>query len=77
MSNVKPSRSYAYVVERAHDGAYWAYLPDPPGYTMAGDSPKQVERQLPDAVELYLSYHRERGLPAPAPQARVGTLSTA
>ena len=69
--------SYAYVIERADDGAYWAYLPDLPGCTTAADSPEQVERQLHEAVELYLSYYKERGIAPPAPQARVGTLGAA
>ena len=69
--------SYAYVIERAADGSYWAYLPDLPGCTTTGDSPEHVERQLPEAVELYLSYYTDRGLPPPPPQARVGTLRAA
>ncbi len=69
--------SYAYVIERAEDGSYWAYLPDLPGCTTTADSPEQVERQLPEALELYLSYYTDRGLPPPPPQARVGTLRAA
>jgi predicted RNase H-like HicB family nuclease len=69
--------SYAYVIERAEDGSYWAYLPDLPGCTTTGDSPEQVEQQLREAVELYLSYYTDRGLPPPPPQARVGTLRAA
>lgn len=71
------AKSYVYVVERADDGSYWAYLPDLPGCATSGDSPEQVERQLPEAVNLYLSYFHERGLPMPPPQARVGTLTAA
>ena len=69
--------SYVYVIERAEDGDYWAYLPDLPGCATSAESPEQVERQLPEAVEFYLSYYHQRGLPPPPPQARVGTLSTA
>jgi predicted RNase H-like HicB family nuclease len=74
---VDDSKSYVYVIERAEDGSYWAYLPDLPGCATSADSPEQVEKQLPEAVELYLSYYRERGLPPPPPQARVGKLSAA
>ncbi len=70
-------KSYAYVVERAEDGSYWAYLPDLPGCVTTAESPEQVERQLPEAVQLYLSYYPERQLPVPVPQARVGTLTAA
>ena len=71
------AKSYAYVIERAEDGSYWAYLPDLPGCATTADSPEQVERQLREAVELYLSYFHDRGLPPPPPQARVGTLTAA
>ncbi len=72
-----PNRSYAYVIERADDGGYWGYLPDLPGCTTTGESPEEVERNLPEAVELYLSYYRDRGLPTPEPRSRVGTLTAA
>ena len=71
------AQSYAYVIERAADGSYWAYLPDLPGCTTAADSVDQIEAQLPEAVDLYLSYYRDRGLPPPPPRARVGTLTAA
>jgi predicted RNase H-like HicB family nuclease len=71
------AKSYTYVIERADDGSYWAYLPDLPGCATTCDTPEQVEHQLPEAVELYLSYYTERGLPPPPPEARVGTLSAA
>ena len=70
-------KSYAYVIERAEDGFYWVYLPDLPGCATSADSPEQVEKQLREAVDLYLSYFHERGLPTPSPEARVGTLTAA
>jgi predicted RNase H-like HicB family nuclease len=70
-------KSYVYVVERAEDGSYWAYLPDLPGCATSAESIEQVEQQLHEAVNLYLSYYHERGLPPPPPQARVGTLTAA
>lgn len=71
------SKTYAYVIERAEDGGYWAYLPDLPGCATNGDSPDEVEKRLPEAVKLYLEYFHDRGLPTPSPQAKVGTLSAA
>jgi predicted RNase H-like HicB family nuclease len=70
------TNSYVYVIERADDGSYWAYLPDLPGCASTADSAEQVERQLPEAVELYLSYYADRGLPPPPATARVGTLTS-
>ena len=71
------ANSYVYVIERAENGSYWAYLPDLPGCATTGASPEQVEKQLHQAVELYLSYYTDRGLPPPPSQARVGTLTAA
>ena len=70
-------KTYAYVIERADDGSYWAYVPDLPGCTTTAQSPEEVEKQLREALDLYLSYYDERGLPPPEPQARVGTLGAA
>jgi len=69
--------AYAYVIERGTDGSFWAYLPDLPGCTTSGESIEEVQRRLPEAVDLYLSYFAERGLAPPPPQARVGTLNAA
>ncbi len=71
------AKSYVYVIERADDGSYWAYLPDLPGCTTFGQSPDEIEAKLHEAVDLYLSYFRDRGLPTPTPKARVGTLTAA
>jgi len=74
---MEQAKSYVYVIERAEDGSYWAYLPDLPGCAATGDSPEQVEQELHQAVELYLSYYKDRGLPPPPSQAKVGTLTAA
>ena len=71
------SNSYVYVVEKAEDGHYWAYLPDLPGCTTTAEQVEDIEGQLREAVELYMSYYKERGLTPPTPHARVGTLTAA
>jgi len=71
------AKSYVYVIERAEDGSYWAHLPDLPGCATTGGSVEDVEQNLREAVELYLSYYNDRGLPSPPAQARVGTLTAA
>ena len=71
------TNSYVYVIERAEDGSYWAYLPDLPGCITSADTAEEVEGQLHEAVELYLSYFHDCGLPPPSQQARVGTLTAA
>jgi predicted RNase H-like HicB family nuclease len=70
-------KSYVYVVERADDGSFWAYVPDLPGCATTADDADEVESKLTEAVELYLSYFRDKGLPTPPAKARVGTLTAA
>ena len=46
--------SYVYVIERAEDGSYWAYLPDLPGRTTSAESADEIDAKLREAVDLYL-----------------------
>jgi predicted RNase H-like HicB family nuclease len=68
---------YVYVIERAEDGSYWAYLPDRPGCTTTAQSAEEIEPKLQEAVELYLSYYRDRGQSPPPARAMVGSLTAA
>jgi predicted RNase H-like HicB family nuclease len=68
---------YVYVIERADDGSYWAYLPDLPGCTTTAQTPEEIEPKLQEAVDLYLSYYRDRGQSPPPATARVGSLTAA
>ena len=52
-------KSYAYVIERAEDGGYWAYLPDLPGCTTTAETPEEVEQLLPAVCVPYLSVRRQ------------------
>ena len=71
------STQYAYVIEQGKDGGYWAYLPDLPGCTTTSETLENIEKKLREAVELYLSYYRDKGEPVPRASARVGTLTAA
>lgn len=66
---------YAYVVERAEDGAFWAYVPDLPGCATTAELVDDVPKMIAEAVELYLGYYRDRQLPLPAAQARTGIVA--
>ena len=58
---------YVYVVERAADGTFWAHFPDLPGCTSAADTLEALEQRVKQALDLYLSYYRDRGEQPPAP----------
>jgi predicted RNase H-like HicB family nuclease len=56
---------FEFVIERASDGAFWAYVPALPGCATVADSIEGVEAQLAEAIDLYLSYYRHRGRTPP------------
>ena len=58
---------YIYVIERASDGSYSAYVPDLPGCTTSGDSIDEVKTSIKDAVNLYVDSLRENNEPVPQP----------
>jgi predicted RNase H-like HicB family nuclease len=58
---------YVYVIERANDGSYSAYVPDLPGCTTSGDSIDEVKANIKDAVNLYVDSLRESNEPVPQP----------
>jgi predicted RNase H-like HicB family nuclease len=63
-------RKYAVVIERA--GAnYSAYVPDLPGCISVGDTIEDTERNIREAITLYLEGLREHGDVAPEPTTTV------
>ena len=68
---------YVYVIERASDGSYSAYVPDLPGCTPCGDTPEEVARGIGDAVALYIDSLKEHGEPVPPPTSTVGFVDAA
>jgi predicted RNase H-like HicB family nuclease len=66
---------YVFVIERAEDGEYWAYVPDLPGCATTAHKPEEIQDLITEAVGLYLSYFRDRQLPPPPPQARTGIVA--
>jgi predicted RNase H-like HicB family nuclease len=58
---------YVYVIEKANDGSYSAYVPDLPGCTTCGDSPDEVRQLIGEAVKLHIESLREHGEAVPQP----------
>jgi predicted RNase H-like HicB family nuclease len=54
-----------YIIERAADGSYSAFVPDLPGCTTSGDSAAEVKQNIKDAVELHVESLREHNEPVP------------
>ena len=58
---------YLYVIERASDGSYSAYVPDLPGCTTSGENVKEIRANIKDAVDSYIESLREHNEPVPPP----------
>ena len=56
---------YVYIIEKAADGSYSAYLPDLPGCTTSGNSEAEVKENMKEAISLYIDSLREHGEPIP------------
>ena len=69
--------TYAYLIERAPDGSYSAYVPDLPGCTTAGDSVEEIRQNIRQAVSLYIDSLREHHEPVPPPTTTVDTVEAA
>jgi len=68
---------YVYVIEKAVDGSYSAYVPDLPGCTTCGDSEAEVRVSIKDAVDSYLESLREHNEPVPPPSSTVDVVEAA
>lgn len=57
---------YLAIYER-NDGGWWAYVPDLPGCTAAGDDRAEIERNARTAVAAHVELLRSTGRPVPEP----------
>jgi predicted RNase H-like HicB family nuclease len=55
---------YAIVIEKANDN-YSAYVPDLPGCIATGDTVREVEVEIGEAIRLHVEGLIEDGLPVP------------
>jgi predicted RNase H-like HicB family nuclease len=68
---------YIYVIEKAGDGSFSAYVPDLPGCTTSGDTADDVRRNINDAVATYIESLREHNEPVPPPSSTVDFVEAA
>ena len=57
---------YAVVIEKTGTG-YSAYVPDLPGCVSVGGTREEMNRNIREAIDLYLDELREQGAAIPAP----------
>jgi predicted RNase H-like HicB family nuclease len=58
---------YVYIMEKAADGTYSAYVPDLPGCTTSGDSADEVRELIREAVRLHIDSLRAHNETVPPP----------
>lgn len=68
---------YVYIIERADDGSYSAYVPDLPGCTTSGKTMDEVKALIKEAVETYIDSLREHGEAVPPPTSSVDVAEAA
>jgi predicted RNase H-like HicB family nuclease len=68
---------YLYIVEKAKDGSYSAYVPDLPGCTTSGETIDEVKTGIRDAVDLYVEELRSDGQPVPEPSTTADMVDAA
>jgi len=68
---------YVYVIERADDGSFSAYVPDLPGCTTSGQTVDEVKRNIGDAVATYIDSLREHDEPVPPPRSQTDVVEAA
>jgi len=69
-------REYAVVFERGEHN-WGAIVPDLPGCVSIGDTLDDVQRNVKEAIELYIEVLQERGESIPEPRHRTGNVVVA
>jgi predicted RNase H-like HicB family nuclease len=67
---------YAIVVEKTKNN-YSAYVPDLPGCVATGQTLKETEKEIREAIEFHIEGLREDGLAVPQPASIVEYLEIA
>lgn len=67
---------YLVIFEKAGSN-YSAYVPDLPGCITTGKTLEETERNIEEAISLYLDTLREDGKPIPEPTTRAKPVSVA
>jgi predicted RNase H-like HicB family nuclease len=68
--NKRAEMRYAVVIESTETG-YSSYVPDLPGCVSVGRTREEMDRNIREAIELYLDELREQGAPIPQPTTDV------
>jgi predicted RNase H-like HicB family nuclease len=68
---------FVYIIEKADDGSFSAYVPDLPGCTTCADTVDEIRQNIRHPVDSYLDSLREHHEPIPAPTSLAETIDAA
>ena len=68
---------YAVVIEKSKDGSWWAYVPDLPGCTSAGDTADEARQNVREAIALHIESLKVHNEPVPVPTTHVAEVDAA
>ena len=69
-------KRYLILIESTETG-YSAYSPDLPGCVAIGSTPKEVHRNMQEAIEFHLEGLQLEGFPIPTPQTAIAYIEIA
>ncbi len=69
-------KEFLVIYERAGSN-YSAYVPDLPGCVTTGKTQEETEKNMREAIELYIETLREDGKPIPEPTTKAGPITVA
>ncbi len=69
-------KKYLIVIEKSDNG-YLAWSPDLEGCTATGETKRDAERNMHDAIKMHLHWLSIDGFPIPEPKSRAGYVQIA
>lgn len=61
----KPKRQFEVIFVKQKEGGFTAEVPDLPGCISEGDTLEEAQKNITEAIELYLETLTERNIPLP------------
>ncbi|MFQ5443771.1 MAG: type II toxin-antitoxin system HicB family antitoxin [Nitrospinales bacterium] len=67
---------YLAFIHTEPDKPYWVSFPDLPGCFTCGDTEEEAKKNIPDALETYLTALKEEGIKVPPPRSEEEIMKT-
>ncbi|MBN1925609.1 MAG: type II toxin-antitoxin system HicB family antitoxin, partial [Prolixibacteraceae bacterium] len=68
-------RNYVVIIEECKNGGYSAYVPDLPGCISVGETMKEIEINIKEAINLYIEELKLDKKPVPFPRSQAISLA--